>query len=158
MLHSPMILAILVLTLASEPDEIVLFDGKSLDGWVAEGVSEFSKDGRTLPVWSVRNEHVGLHREGIRVLAVRPAGVRGLSTCTSNFGWHRAAIVDWEYGPELLIRPAPERPALRSSATRSSCSMTQGNPSPRIRVGRSTATWHRERMQFARQGSGTALT
>lgn len=54
MLHLIVVSALMVSALASEPDEIVLFDGKSLDGWVAEGVSEFSKDCRTLPVWSVR--------------------------------------------------------------------------------------------------------
>jgi hypothetical protein len=36
---------------AGEP--IGLFDGKSLDGWTAEGVSTYEKDGETLPVWTV---------------------------------------------------------------------------------------------------------
>ncbi len=32
-----------------------LFDGKTLDGWVAEGVKEFVEDGKTVPVWSVKD-------------------------------------------------------------------------------------------------------
>jgi hypothetical protein len=35
------------------PDEVALFNGRDLDGWVAEGVSEYVKDGRKVPVWSV---------------------------------------------------------------------------------------------------------
>ena len=54
MLHSTATLALIFSVLAGEPEEIELFDGRSLNGWVAEGVSEFSKDGQTLPVWSVR--------------------------------------------------------------------------------------------------------
>ncbi len=34
-------------------EDLVLFDGKSLDGWVAEGVSTYTLDGKTLPVWTV---------------------------------------------------------------------------------------------------------
>jgi hypothetical protein len=37
-------------------DSIVLFNGKDLTGWVAEGVTEYKDDGgRTQPVWSVRD-------------------------------------------------------------------------------------------------------
>lgn len=32
-----------------------LFNGKDLDGWVAEGVKDFKKDDRTVPVWSVKD-------------------------------------------------------------------------------------------------------
>jgi hypothetical protein len=39
---------------ADEP-AVALFDGKTLDGWVAEGVSEFQRDGATVPVWTVRD-------------------------------------------------------------------------------------------------------
>ena len=36
-------------------NEVQLFNGKDLDGWVAEGVKEFVQDGRTLPGWSVKD-------------------------------------------------------------------------------------------------------
>jgi hypothetical protein len=32
-----------------------LFNGKDLDGWVAEGAKEYSQDGQTVPVWSVQD-------------------------------------------------------------------------------------------------------
>lgn len=34
-------------------EDLVLFDGKTLDGWVAEGASTYTLDGKTLPVWTV---------------------------------------------------------------------------------------------------------
>ena len=49
------LIAMLLSASAGLPDEVQLFNGKDLDGWVAEGVKEFVKDGRTLPVWSVKN-------------------------------------------------------------------------------------------------------
>ncbi len=39
---------------ADEP-ALALFDGESLRGWVAEGVSEYQRDGETVPVWTVRD-------------------------------------------------------------------------------------------------------
>ena len=40
--------------LAADPqNEVVLFNGKNLQGWVAEGVSEYVRDGKPHPVWSV---------------------------------------------------------------------------------------------------------
>ncbi|AGA31068.1 3-keto-disaccharide hydrolase [Singulisphaera acidiphila] len=35
-----------------------LFNGKDLDGWVAEGVKDFVKDGETRPVWSVKDGEI----------------------------------------------------------------------------------------------------
>ncbi len=49
---------ILTLWLLASPglaDDVRLFNGRDLDGWVAEGVKEFVKDGRTVPVWSVKD-------------------------------------------------------------------------------------------------------
>ncbi len=40
-------------TTARGVEEIRLFDGKTLDGWVAEGASSATVDGKTVPVWSV---------------------------------------------------------------------------------------------------------
>ncbi len=39
---------------AGPHDDLVLFNGKNLDGWIAEGVSEYVKDGKPRPVWSAR--------------------------------------------------------------------------------------------------------
>jgi len=49
------LIAMLLSASVGLPDEVQLFNGKDLDGWVAAGVKEFVKDGRTLPVWSVKN-------------------------------------------------------------------------------------------------------
>lgn len=35
-----------------------LFNGKDLEGWVAEGVKDFVKDGETRPVWSVKDGEI----------------------------------------------------------------------------------------------------
>jgi hypothetical protein len=46
----------LLLGLSGRADEtIALFNGKDLEGWVAEGVKESSKDGETRPVWTVKD-------------------------------------------------------------------------------------------------------
>jgi 3-keto-disaccharide hydrolase len=47
---------LLTLTLGlmdSLSNELSLFNGRNLEGWVAEGVSEYVRDGRKVPVWSV---------------------------------------------------------------------------------------------------------
>jgi hypothetical protein len=33
-----------------------LFNGKDLDGWVAEGAKEYTRDGERVPVWSVKDD------------------------------------------------------------------------------------------------------
>jgi Domain of Unknown Function (DUF1080) len=49
----------LALGLIDRPSsELTLFNGQNLDGWVAEGVSEYVKDGRTQPVWSVAGGNI----------------------------------------------------------------------------------------------------
>lgn len=53
-----MVFFLLMLCRLEYPEPDVLFNGKNLDGWVAEGVKEFQKDGRILPVWSVANGHL----------------------------------------------------------------------------------------------------
>jgi Domain of Unknown Function (DUF1080) len=44
---------VIVSARARGEEDLRLFDGKTLDGWVAEGVSSASKDGKTTPVWTV---------------------------------------------------------------------------------------------------------
>ncbi|MFO0807294.1 MAG: DUF1080 domain-containing protein [Gemmataceae bacterium] len=52
-------LAILFLVIghsrADTPPEVVLFDGKTLDGWTVEGPAEATVDGQKTPVWFVRD-------------------------------------------------------------------------------------------------------
>jgi hypothetical protein len=41
---------------AAETDkELELFNGKNLDGWVAEGARDYQQDGQTRPVWTVED-------------------------------------------------------------------------------------------------------
>jgi hypothetical protein len=50
--------ALLALALMGYPPDgaaLSLFDGKTLDGWVAEGASEYQKDGKAVPVWTARD-------------------------------------------------------------------------------------------------------
>ena len=56
-----MLATLLALALGLTPDvaaDVVLFNGRNLDGWVAEGVSEYVKDGRKVPVWSVADGNI----------------------------------------------------------------------------------------------------
>jgi hypothetical protein len=51
-----MFAAILAFALRVTPDasaDLALFNGQNLDDWVAEGVSNYLKDGRKRPVWSI---------------------------------------------------------------------------------------------------------
>jgi hypothetical protein len=47
-----------LLALADAHDSLSLFNGKDLDGWVAEGVSTYEKEGKTVPVWTVKDGHL----------------------------------------------------------------------------------------------------
>ncbi|MFQ3592351.1 MAG: hypothetical protein SNJ82_04060 [Gemmataceae bacterium] len=40
--------------LHSEPDGDLIFDGKSLNGWVVEGATTFKQGDKVLPVWVPR--------------------------------------------------------------------------------------------------------
>lgn len=46
-------LLLVAMTGVAPQDEVALFNGKNLEGWVAEGVSEYIKSGQPHPVWSV---------------------------------------------------------------------------------------------------------
>ena len=45
-----------------------LFNGKDLDGWVAEGVKDFVKEGQTQPVWSVKDGSILCNGKGFGFL------------------------------------------------------------------------------------------
>lgn len=52
----PLLLSLALASFARAGEPIPLFDGKSLNGWKAEGVSTYEKDGKTLPVWTVSGD------------------------------------------------------------------------------------------------------
>lgn len=56
--------------MGSAPDApaISLFDGQSLRGWVAEGVSEFDRDGKKEPVWIVQDGMIVCRGKGFGFL------------------------------------------------------------------------------------------
>lgn len=49
------LLALSFMGFAADDSALALFDGRTLDGWVAEGVSDYWRDGRKAPVWTVRD-------------------------------------------------------------------------------------------------------
>lgn len=49
------------LCLAGEKKEIQLFNGKDLDGWIAEGPKEFDKDGVKSPIWGASDGMIHCH-------------------------------------------------------------------------------------------------
>ena len=60
---------------ATPQDPIVLFNGKNLEGWIAEGVCQYVKDGKPYPVWSVKDGKIVCTGKGFRLSALRSAGV-----------------------------------------------------------------------------------
>ncbi|MGC8640565.1 MAG: 3-keto-disaccharide hydrolase [Isosphaeraceae bacterium] len=104
---------LLLALIADRPaNEVVLFNGKNLEGWVAEGVSQYVKDGKPHPVWSVRDGKLVCTGKGFGFLRydLRPF---------SDFDFH----VEFRMAPGcnsgLGIRTRPFDPA-RSRATRPS--------------------------------------
>ncbi len=97
---------------AASASEIDLFNGKDLTGWVAEGVSEFTQDGKTEPIWTVRDE----------MLVCRGSGFGFLRYERSEFD-NFALRLDFRMAPGcnsgIGIRTGPFDPA-RSRATRPS--------------------------------------
>ena len=61
------LLALGLLAFADDP-AIPLFDGKTLDGWVAEGVSDYQVDGAKKPVWTVEDGLLVCHGKGFGFL------------------------------------------------------------------------------------------
>ena len=59
-------------SLAHAGEPIRLFDGKSLKGWKAEGVSTYEKDGETLPVWTVSDGSILCTGKGFGFLRYDP--------------------------------------------------------------------------------------
>lgn len=50
-----LLLLLVLLVPVARADEIVLFDGKSLDGWVAEGAKTVKAGDKQVPVWTVKD-------------------------------------------------------------------------------------------------------
>lgn len=62
------LLALGLLAFAADDAAVVLFDGKSLDGWVAEGASDYQVDGAKKPVWVVEDGELVCHGKGFGFL------------------------------------------------------------------------------------------
>ena len=150
------LIAMLLSASAGLPDEVQLFNGKDLDGWVAEGVREFVKDGRTLPVWSVKDGHLvgtskgfGFLRYDRRTFAdfVFHVEFRMAPGCNSGLGIPTARST----------RLGPGRLGPRSMAMRSSCSTTRANRRQCTRAGHCTDTSALARMRSCPQDSGNSI-
>ncbi len=92
--------------------EVTLFNGKDLDGWVAEGVTEFTTDGKTHPVWSVNDGTLICKGKGFGFLRYQRSEFK-------DFRLH----VEFRMAPKsnsgIGVRTGPFDPA-RSRATRPS--------------------------------------
>ena len=53
---------------ASAADDLTLFNGKDLDGWVAEGASEVREGDKVRPVWTVKDGHIRCDGKGFGFL------------------------------------------------------------------------------------------
>jgi len=62
------ILALALIGCSANSPVISPFDGESLRGWVAEGVSEFDRDGRKEPVWVARDGMIVCRGKGFGFL------------------------------------------------------------------------------------------
>ena len=62
------LLALGLLAFAADDAAVVLFDGKSLDGWVAEGASDYQVDGVKKPVWVAEDGLLVCHGKGFGFL------------------------------------------------------------------------------------------
>lgn len=102
-----------VLVLGMTPQESpALFNGKDLDGWIAEGVSTFEKDGKVYPVWSVKDGNLLCSGKGFGFL-------RYARREFSDFVFHVEFRMAARCNSGLGIRTGAFDPA-RSRATRPS--------------------------------------
>jgi len=62
------LLALALLGFSADDSTIALFDGRTLDGWVAEGVSSYQKDGVDTPVWTVEDGRIVCRGSGFGFL------------------------------------------------------------------------------------------
>jgi hypothetical protein len=112
MFHSTTICVLIISALGGKWDGVPLFNGKDLEGWAAEGVSTFEKDGQTQPVWSVKDGKLVCTGKGFGFL-------RYVRQEFSDFALH----VEFRMAPRcnsgLGLRTRPFDPA-RSRATRPS--------------------------------------
>jgi uncharacterized protein YlaI len=59
-----LLLLLFVLAPALRADDVPLFDGKALDGWVAEGAKTFKAGDKTLPVWVAKDGMISCQATG----------------------------------------------------------------------------------------------
>jgi hypothetical protein len=105
-------LLIPLLQLTAPANEISLFNGKDIEGWIAEGVSEITIDGRTEPVWSVHDGSLHCRGKGFGFLRYR---VREFK----DFALHLEFRMTPGCNSGIGVRTGPFDPA-RSRATRPS--------------------------------------
>ena len=138
-------------------DPLALFNGKDLDGWVAEGVSTYEKDGKTLPVWSVKDGNLlctgngfGFLRYDRREFAdfVFHVEFRMAPGCNSGLGIRTGAVRPGPVAGHAAVVLQLRDPALRRRR--------QAALDP------PTGSLYRyvapRRMRSSRRGSGTAST
>jgi len=94
------------------PGEVTLFNGKNLDGWVAEGVTEFTNDGKTHPVWSVSDGMLVCKGKGFGFLRYQGREFK-------DFRMHVEFRMSAKSNSGIGVRTGPFDPA-RSRATRPS--------------------------------------
>ncbi len=96
-----------------------LFNGKDLDGWVAEGVKDFVQDGETKPVWSVKDGEI-LCTGKVSGSSGTTARSSRISCSTSSSGWLLSATAVWVSAPRMFDRKARRPRGPRSIAMKSS--------------------------------------
>ncbi|WP_165249041.1 3-keto-disaccharide hydrolase [Paludisphaera soli] len=91
-----------LLAFAADDAAIPLFDGRSLDGWVAEGVSEAEVDGSKRPVWTVEDRLLVCRGKGFGFLRYKErefddftfhVEFRMAPGCNSGVGFRTTAFV-----------------------------------------------------------------
>src|SRR6516165_4388281 len=107
-----LILLALAFFSADSRHEVVLFNGRNLEGWVAEGVSEYINAGKPQPVWSVEEGMLVCHGRGFCFL-------RYDGQPFSDFVFHLEFRLTKRCNSGLGLRTRPIDPA-RSRAPRPS--------------------------------------
>jgi hypothetical protein len=55
-------------TIGGEDNKVVLFNGKDLDGWIAEGAKDYKDGDKVIPVWTVKDGNLNCDGKGFGFL------------------------------------------------------------------------------------------